>query len=288
MTAPFDGPDLLVGEIAAIRTFDLRSDGALWPVFAADRPWVDGPQEASCVRHAAAAAPGCKCGYWAYGSVEALRDQPAHRNVAAVVSCWGRVTPGTRGLRAQHARLDALWLSPRVSPRLAGRVAERYPHTAIYRDQERMLAEHPLTVLPSYRALDKRSWKITAIRAFIQTFLLAVVVVGLLPHSAFRVDWVHALRTQFLQVLGYSVLTTTVQWFVNRGAGPRVAAQIGRVFLVVAGLICWLCATLVGGFGGVLLRLPLLLWCGRWVVNRTIRFLPKRATATPASGPPAL
>ena len=97
-------------------------------------------------------------------------------------------------------------------------------------------------------------------------------------------EWLHAARTQLLQVLGYSVLTTTVQWFVNRSAGTRVTAQIGRVFLAVVGLICWLCATMATGPWSVLLRLPLVWWCGRWVVNRTFRFLPKRAGPDPMAG----
>ena len=57
--------------------------------------------------------PGCKCGFYAYGTYRAACDYAEARWLLAVVTCWGKVVPGTRGLRAQHARIEAIWLSAR-------------------------------------------------------------------------------------------------------------------------------------------------------------------------------
>jgi hypothetical protein len=57
----------------------------------------------------------------------ALREQ-AH--VVAVISYHGRVVPGTLGLRAQHAAIQAAWLSPDIRAATRGRVATRYPAAA--------------------------------------------------------------------------------------------------------------------------------------------------------------
>ena len=68
----------------------------------------------------------------------------------AVVSCWGDVVAGTQGVRAEHARIDAMWLHPTAPGWLRQRVAGRYPSARIYADPDAMLAEHPLTALACY------------------------------------------------------------------------------------------------------------------------------------------
>jgi len=105
---------------------------------------------AQCASGHTPAAPGCRCGFYAYGTRRAARQYAEARRVLAVVACWGRVVPGTRGLRAQYARIEAIWLSARVSPHLARQLRERYPSVTVYRSKRVMLRRHPPTRLDSY------------------------------------------------------------------------------------------------------------------------------------------
>lgn len=157
MTAgQFDGdvtvPDLRVGEIRALRTFRLSEYGYLNPVgYAAAGPWRDGPNTARCLAHGhTPPAPGCKCGFWAYGTYGAACDYAEARLLLAVVTCWGRVVPGTRGLRAQYARIEAVWLSGKIPRQLVQRLRLRYPSVTFYRSRRRMLRRNHPTVLDSY------------------------------------------------------------------------------------------------------------------------------------------
>jgi len=54
-------------------------------------------------------------------------------------------------VRAQHAQIQALWLSDRVETDLAARIAARYPSVALFHSRQAMLAEFPPTRLPGYR-----------------------------------------------------------------------------------------------------------------------------------------
>ncbi|WP_340289789.1 hypothetical protein [Aquipuribacter hungaricus] len=71
--------------------------------------------------------------------------------VLAVVAAHGQLVPAERGFRAQHAQIEALWLSPRIPTGRRAAVARAYPAAALYTSKAAMLAEHPPTVLPSYR-----------------------------------------------------------------------------------------------------------------------------------------
>jgi len=153
----FDGddraaPDLRVGEIRALRTFRLSSGGDLNPVgYTAAGPWQDGANTARCLGHGhTPAAPGCKCGFWAYGTYRAACDYAEARKLLAVVACWGKVVPGSRGLRAQHARIEAIWLSGQVPGLFVRRLRQRYPSVTVYRSRRRMLRRNRPTRLGSY------------------------------------------------------------------------------------------------------------------------------------------
>jgi hypothetical protein len=156
MLASFDGPervpgDLRVGEIRALRTFRLGQDGSLLPVAHRSGSWSDGPNTARCERGGhTPAAPGCSCGFYAYGTRRAALQHDESRRLLAVVACWGRVVPGTLGLRAQHARIEALWVSSRVNSGHAALVRRRYPSVMFYTSRRDMLREHRLTRLDSY------------------------------------------------------------------------------------------------------------------------------------------
>jgi hypothetical protein len=153
----FDGddvtiPDLRVGEIRALRTFRLSEYGYLNPVgYTAAGPWRDGPNTARCLGHShTPAAPGCKCGFWAYGTYRAACDYAEARRLLAVVTCWGKVVPGTRGLRAQYARIEAIWLSGKIPRHFVQRLRRRYPSVTFYRSRRRMLRRNHPTLLASY------------------------------------------------------------------------------------------------------------------------------------------
>jgi hypothetical protein len=171
MTATsFDGPDrvvpdLRVGEIRALRTFQLSSDGSLRPVAYTDVAWVDGANAANCdLCDHTPAAPGCGCGFWAYGTRGGASQHRAAKHLLAVVACWGRVVPGTLGLRAQYARIEAIWVSGRI-PR--GRIAllhKRYPSAVVYGSKRAMLRKHRLSRLDSYRRLPYLETRLASLR----------------------------------------------------------------------------------------------------------------------------
>jgi hypothetical protein len=171
MTATsFDGPDRLVpdlrvGEIRALRTFQLSSDGSLRPVAYTDVAWVDGPNAANCdLCDHTPAAPGCGCGFWAYGTRGGASQHRAAKHLLAVVACWGRVVPGTLGLRAQYARIEAIWVSGRIP---SGRIAllrKRYPSAVVYGSKRAMLRRHRLSRLDSYRRLPYLETRLAGLR----------------------------------------------------------------------------------------------------------------------------
>ena len=284
MRPDFDGPDLLVGEIAALRTFDLRAGGSLWPVFAADRAWQDGPNEASCPEHAAAGAPGCMCGFWAYGSLTALRDQQRSRDVVAVVSCWGRVTPGTRGVRAQFSRIDAVWLSRRVPTALVQSVAARYPGVEIYRDRARMLAEHPPTVLASY--VPDRPMRRTQARLstwLVGAFVTEALILGLIPGATY--DAHPALRNTLAQVqllLACAALSTVVPFMLTLLRDPARARFVAHVMKLpaIVSLLMWVWAPMAQLPIDLALRVPPVVWMVRAFTRANVRFQPTPAPPT--------
>src|SRR5690242_10479173 len=146
---PYAGFEPQVGEIRAVRTFRIGAGGWLYPLFGTTK-WTDGPNTARC-RHRPpdpanahdAPDPDCACGFYAYGDDVAAAEYAHARHVLAVVSCWGRVIAGTRGVRAEHARIDGLWMSPAVPAELAAAVGVNYPGSRIYADRATLLRECP-------------------------------------------------------------------------------------------------------------------------------------------------
>jgi len=155
------------GSVRVVRTFRVTLDGRLLavtlagadpagPADAAGYAWTDGQNEAGCRRPGhTGPVPGqdCTCGFYGFASDGELRrslTDGAH-DLAAVVAVSGRVIPARRGVRSQHARIEALWLSRRVTTELAARVAAHYPSVALFRERQAMLAEFPPTRLPGYR-----------------------------------------------------------------------------------------------------------------------------------------
>ena len=248
---PYGGFEPQVGQVRALRTFRIGPDGGLYPLFSNER-WRDGPNTARCSRKDSAPHrspdPECTCGFYAYGAEQWVSEHPISRHVLAVVSCWGRIIAGTRGVRAEHSRIEALWLSAAVPADLVELIIRAHPSVTVHRDRSRMLAEHPLTELDCYEPAGRgggrsagRMWWAAAISA---------ASLGVLPP-----DWLGGARSA-------AVLWTVLAVAFAMAALP--VARRGRDVgcwgrrLLCLGTSMWLCASFLAPFGMALVRLPLL------------------------------
>jgi len=247
----FTGSEPLVGEVIGLRTFRVDESGLLLPLYS-DRSWYDGINCATCAPPTGerersdhkVASPDCDCGFYAFGSAEAARRYRNSRYVQAVVSCWGSVVAGTLGVRAERARIEAIWLGPGAPDWLVKRVGLTYPSARIYLDRDEMLAEHPLSVLPCYEAP-----KPASLRRRMAVPLAGGVLVGLglMPSQALH-------GTLWDVWLGVSVtLAVVLAWLTlfSKAIGHAALA------VVMAGVLAWFAAPLFG-LAGWLLRLPAL------------------------------
>lgn len=249
----FSGTEPLVGEIVGLRTFRIDDSGLLLPLFS-DGAWYDGTNTAVCAPptghhprgpHAVPAGE-CECGFYAYGTETAAAQNRAMRYVQAVVACWGGVVAGTKGLRAEHARIEALWINPDAPIWLRNRVATRYPSARLYADAAAMLAEHPLTQLDCYRRPSGRRITPALATGIGGGALLAL---GLIPFPTLH--GTPALWDVWLVVVSLTAALTGWLLVGTHGAGHLAAA------FVASGLLAWLLAPLFG-LSGWLLRAPLL------------------------------
>jgi hypothetical protein len=275
----YSGVEPHVGEITAVRTFRIGPGGVLYPLFS-DLPWLAGTNTAICRVTAAsdepghdehlAPEPGCTCGYYAYATDEAAQEYPNSRHVVAIIACWGHVIAGTRGLRAQHARVEAIWMSDTVPSDLADEVRAHYPGLASYTDKAEMLAAHPPTVLDCYEfeAPRERALK----RLGLRLATLAALVLGVLPlrwqEHNLDLRWLWITVTAFF-VLGFVVL--------QRRRTDLAARLLSVVF---AAIVMWLAAPYAGAAGTLLLRVPLIQMTAITIFQR--RLLAREANRFPA------
>ena len=251
----YSGSDLRVGEIRAVRTFRVGPGGLLYPLFS-DAPWSSGTNTASCrfaptengMGRCSVPEPDCTCGFYAYACEAAATEFPNARYILAVVACWGHVIAGTRGIRAQHARIEAIWMSDIVPSDLAAQVRDRYPTASIHHDKSAMLAEHPPTVLDCYQT--EPTPERTANRRLLRCVVLAAFVLGALPRH-----W-----------LGSS-LDTSIAWGATVGLFVVGALVLGRRrpgiawerhALLFGAVALWLIAPYANLAGSLLLRIPLI------------------------------
>jgi hypothetical protein len=132
-TAP--APDLIEA-VVGFRSWRLV-DGALrsvyLPVF-----WTQPEMTASCLRSEAPDADaardvpadhatpdrGCTCGIYAYYEPDLNFPTVDYRGVAGIVSLWGTIELHPDGMRAEHARIEALALYSRWTTRQLDAVRE--------------------------------------------------------------------------------------------------------------------------------------------------------------------
>lgn len=178
-----------VGEVRAIRTFRLGRDGGLYPLYT-DRAWQPGSNTAACKRgreHTAPAAD-CRCGFYAYGDLTWTVAQPPAARVLAVVALWGSLEVATRGVRAEHGRLQALWLHRRVPDHLVQAVRARYPDVEVLRDRDALLQRHPLTALEGYRGPRLAGHPRQVASRLLAVLAALVVLIGCLPANQLIVN----------------------------------------------------------------------------------------------------
>ena len=244
---PYAGFEPQVGEIRAVRTFRVGPGGVLYPLFSAE-PWRDGPNTAQCrfAEHAAP-DPDCSCGFYAYADEASAGEYAQARYVLAVVSCWGRVVAGSRGVRAEHARIDGLWVSPAVPAQLAASVRSRYRTAGFYDDRAALLHACLPTRLDGYD--DSDPGRVNRARWWRALLVAVAVAAGALPAS-----WIGDVPA------GRALLAVAVAGLLARAFvfGRRPAADLAsrRRSLLYLALSAWLITPLAGA-AGVLLRLPL-------------------------------
>lgn len=285
----FGGTEPLVGEIVGLRTFRVDGSGALLPLFSGG-VWYDGENTATCApptgHHGRKGQDihrvpddDCECGFYAYGNVAAARQNQHMRHVQAVVSCWGSVVAGTQGVRAEHARIDAVWLGPRAPDWLRRRVSVRYPSAQVYSDADAMFAEHPLTALPCYRPRPPRRWAAYALTSL----LLAVITFGVLPRSVLHATPV--LWWPWIAITAGVGLSSVWLAVGTRSAGHVAAACIA------AALFSWLIAPAFGLAVGLALRAWPLLGLSRialeWVAQLRPWHFPVVEIGTPTATYPS-
>lgn len=223
-------PEPAVGEILALRSFQVTDDGDLYPVILRDKgPWDDGENRSACTQgfmHRAVGFERCLCGFYAYSNDRWAHEYPSFQLVRAVVACYGTVTLGTKGLRCTHSQIDAVWLSRRVPDEVAERVATTYPQVQVYRDYQQMLEEHPLTDLPDYqtvnpvRAAARRRW---------DTYMRPMIP-GLVVGAMIAVAWVASNRHFGLDLV--APIAFMIGVVLNQVGSLLIARHITRPYVV--------------------------------------------------------
>ncbi len=255
----YGGFEPQVGEIRALRTFRIGPGGLLYPLFG-DRPWTPGPNTSYCrlpqptdqalaprTPHPAP-DPDCGCGFYAYADDASAGEYPHSRHVLAVIACWGHVIAGTRGVRSQHARIEALWMSPTVPAELKAAVTAHYPDLSVYDTKTAMLSEHSPTLLDCYEIPTTRQRPVR--RRMLQSAMLTALAVGSLPAG-----WIwhhHDARAIWGAELLFFLLAAAFLRITGKDRQARGSA------LLYAALTLWLIAPFAGGAGILLLRLPIL------------------------------
>ncbi len=246
-----------------VRTFRVGADGRLFPVNTATA-WTTGWNNATCGRGRSHTPPDpdCRCGFYVYADpAYALAQAPA-RHVMAVVAVHGAMEAGTRGARVNEAKVEAVWLGPRISDDLAAAVQAQYPAVLVYRDRAAMFADLPLTRLPGFKSPRLGEAARRSLRVYLLVFLAVTAVVGALPmHTTTAAParvalWVAVLAGSAALTLGGVIIRssmvtfvgiTAVAWMVTAESLNNVGAAVYRclVLLVAAwvGLMWWRAAT---------------------------------------------
>jgi hypothetical protein len=237
----YGGFEPQVGEIRALRSFRVGRGGRLYALFH-DQQWTEGTNSARCEAPAFYGSqplarpahrppePDCGCGFYAYAFAPGDAETPYADNVLAAVTCWGRVIAGTRGIRAEHSRIEAVWLSEQVPADLVAKVAERYPSVAMYSDKAAMLTNHPPTQLDCYEP-ERTRRPLMRLRGYLigaVAGLLLLVSALCLPRKA-----------TVAESTRHALLTLAALLWIAAPFADRTGVLLLRIPLVdIAGLLC--------------------------------------------------
>ncbi len=250
----FSGFEPQVGEILALRTFRIGPEGRLFPLYS-DRVWSNEMNTAQCShppkdnRSHVPPDPGCTCGFYAYGTQSAALEYPHTRHVLAVVACWGKVIAGTKGIRAEHARLEAIWMSDRVPADLAAQVTAHYWGATAYASREQMLLRHPPTMLDCYDSSEGGTAPQTS-GTWSRLALLCAVFLSLVPTPWFG----NSFLTVGSWALQVSLLVLSAILNAGGPAGPAAKQQ----WALRTAAAFWVLAPTAGVAGWLMIRAPLL------------------------------
>jgi hypothetical protein len=122
-------PEAVYGVLYGWRAFKVEGTPQEFSIdgpIKAQRGWGNKVREAECLNeqynkklaskmgtHGSAPDPGCSCGFYAYASLEHLRNNldSYSANSVAVVSAWGKVILHEYGFRSQYMKIERLFLS---------------------------------------------------------------------------------------------------------------------------------------------------------------------------------
>jgi hypothetical protein len=203
--------------------------------------WRDGWNTARCARghNHDAPAPNCRCGFYVYAHPPYVLAQAPAGHVVAVVGVHGALETGTRGVWAARARIEAVWLGPRVGEQLAACVRARYPSMRVYRDRDAMFADLPLDGLPGSRTPRISERGRAALRAVSAVFLALAAVIGSLLAGVIQSN--PLLAGVWLAMLAGSVAVT----FAGFAARSSMITFVGVT--VVAWMVTGESTTTLGG-----------------------------------------
>lgn len=180
----FDGFAFTVGSVLGTRSFKFNpaAGGLITSPTYVDTHWLDGRvHEAQCVKvgfrcgvidddhnhrlgtcgwgPSICVPPGidCQCGFYAYFGGALGQSYAIKSQLAGVIEGHGRCIIGTRGFKAQKARIVALYAPPMVDPLVSGSpvralgldaddmwlLRQQYPSTPLYDSFESMLRDFP-------------------------------------------------------------------------------------------------------------------------------------------------
>lgn len=253
MRGPVEPDAFAVGEVRAIRTFRLGRDGGLYPLYE-DRAWASGANTAACKRgrEHVAPDPDCRCGFYAYGDLAWTVAQPPAARVLAVVALWGSLEVATRGVRAEHGRVQAVWLHRRVPDHLARAVQARYPDVEVLRDRDALLQRHPLTALEGYRGPRLAGHRRQVASRLLAAVAPLVLLVGCLPADQLIVNasgaivWTAAVAVVYMTlVAGLAMRSPAVAaagmvglgWMLTTTGNGAVTVWITRLPLLAGALL---------------------------------------------------
>lgn len=147
----YDIRPLVIEKVYGLRAFRPSDDGVLLPVGivgkASGFTWQPGENEAVCSFHKIAPTKGCKCGL--YGMTDGTNDYfSIGYTIQGIIEASGRLVVGTKGFKAQKAKIVAL-VQPYIDLNGAG-------EKVVYRFNKCMRKFPQFDVFPTLRsALDE-------------------------------------------------------------------------------------------------------------------------------------